>query len=439
MNKRKYYGKKIKKTRNIYRKRKTAGQKVFGTVVLVTAVGALAFLGFCIGRPLLDYLGSIGTDKGSEWTPAASYSEKMDTETTPLSTAEIDAAEDVIEPVLEEPAETEAAVQPPQTANDAAGQAKPAPPPVKTTENPIPETQPLIIPISSDALISVTAPANTLANRASLSAFLAKAKSGGYNSAVVQLKDRNGFFRYKTVIEGAEDGKLIADTMTLDEIMSVFDENGMIPIAEIAVLSDNAGCEVFTDMSYKCMGENISWLDYTMNPPRRWANPDSQETREYFAEVTAELTSAGFEHIMLTDVIFPDFQSYDSVYIAQKYYNADRYQMLYSVVKAGNMIEVKASDVLAETYGRTAEVLTDTSQLHDNSIALVISRSDLPADKGYPADAKSLFETVLSLVSAKVGDITIVPVIDGSSFDDSEKQKIIGSLGSLGYESYIVK
>ena len=293
--------------------------------------------------------------------------------------------------------------------------------------------------MSSDALISVTAPANTLANRASLSAFLAKAKTGGYNSAVVQLKDRNGYFRYKTSIEGAEDGKLIADTMTLDEIMSVFTENGMIPIAEIAVLSDNAGCEVFTDMSYKCKGETISWLDYTMNPPRRWANPDNADTVEYFAKVTAELTTAGFEHIMLTDVIFPNFQPYDSVYIESKYYSEDRYKMLYNVVKAGNIIEVKASDVLAETYGRTAEVLTDRSQLHDNSIALVISRSDLPSDKGYPADAKSFFETVLSLVSAKVGDITIVPVIDGSSFDDIEKQKIIGSLGSLGYDSYIVK
>ena len=145
MNKRKYYGKKIKRTKNLYRKRKTAGQKVFGTVALVTAVGALAFLGFCIGKPLLDYLGSIGTDSGSEWTPAASYSEKME-ETTPQSNGEVDAAEDSIEPIPEEPVDTDTALQPQQPANDGAGQAKPAPPPVKTTENPVPETQPLIIP-----------------------------------------------------------------------------------------------------------------------------------------------------------------------------------------------------------------------------------------------------------------------------------------------------
>ena len=113
--------------------------------------------------------------------------------------------------------------------------------------------------------------------------------------------------------------------------------------------------------------------------------------------------------------------------------------MLYNVVKAGKMIEMKASDIIGESFGRTAEILNDVSQLHDNTAAVVISRGDLPTEEGYPADAKTLVETVLSLVSGKTGDLPVVPIIDGSGFDDSEKSKIVNALGEHGYESYIMR
>ena len=102
-------------------------------------------------------------------------------------------------------------------------------------------------------------------------------------------------------------------------------------------------------------------------------------------------------------------------------------------------MEMKASDVIGETYGRSAECLTDMSQLHENTAAVVISRSDLPTEAGYPADAGSLVETTLSLASKKIGTMKLIPVIDGSGFDDAEKAKIISLLGTLGYDSYIIR
>ena len=78
MNKRKHYGRKIKKTKNLYRKRKTAGQKVFGTVATVLGVSAIAFFGFCIGKPVLDYLSSIGTRERPDWSPQAQYSQEQE-------------------------------------------------------------------------------------------------------------------------------------------------------------------------------------------------------------------------------------------------------------------------------------------------------------------------------------------------------------------------
>ena len=428
LDRRRKYGRKIKKTKNLYRKKRSAGQKVFGTIMLVVAAAAIAFLGFCIGKPLLDYIGNIGKDEPAEWTPEASYSARSET-------APADPPSDTAEPAEV----TESTLLPTDSEVSGVSETADTKQP-HSTSVPVESSDTSLAPVSYDALISMEAPASALSNSASLSAVIAKAKSGGYNSVVIQLKDKNGYFRYKTAIESIADTDLVTGTMTLEEIMRVFTENNMVPIAEIAVLADEKGCETFTDMSYKCLdAPDTSWLDYSERPPRRWANPDKDATREYFANITTEFAAAGFEHILLTDVVFPNFQNYDTAYIAAKYFAPERYKMLYNVVKTGNIIEMKASDVIGDEFGRTAEVLNDTSQLRNNKIALIISRSDLPTDSGYPADAKALVETVLSLAEKKAGGLAIVPVIDGSGFDDAEKSKITAALAVLGYESFIMR
>ncbi|MBP5605969.1 MAG: hypothetical protein J6X60_10580, partial [Ruminiclostridium sp.] len=130
---------------------------------------------------------------------------------------------------------------------------------------------------------------------------------------------------------------------------------------------------------------------------------------------------------------------YDTAYIAAKYFAEDRYKYLYNVVKAGTVIEMKASDVIGDELGRTAEVLKDISQLRGNSIGLVISRSDLPADEGNPADAKTFVETVLFLAKKKTGSLPVIPIIESAGFDDAERAGIPALLGSLGMEIYIMR
>ena len=397
--------------------------------MLVVAVSAIAFLGFCIGKPLLDYIGSVGSEKSEPWTPEASYTALHD---SPDESADED--HDVSAAVSDSPQ------------NDSGSSAGTTV--VTSDSKPVSTNQPhstntqsgteTSVPASADTLVCMEVPSGALSNRAALSAALAKARAGGYNAVVIQLKDRNGLLHYSSSIDGVTGSPVETGTMTLDEIMSVFRENSIVPVAEISVLSDDKGCEIFPEMSYKCIDSPAtSWLEWVEK--RRWSNPESDATREYFAEITAELSIAGFDNILLTDVAFPVFQHYDSAYIAQKYFAQDRYKLLYNVIKAGNIIEMKASDVIGESFGRTAEPLNDISQLRDNTIALVISRNDLPTSAGYPADAKTLVETTLSLAQKKAGGLEVIPLIDGSGFDDAEKAKIAGALSSLGYDSYIMR
>lgn len=439
MNKRKHYGRKIKKTKNLYRRKKTAGQKVFSTVMLVIAVSAAAFVGFCVGKPLLEYLGNMQKTDLTEMTPRTVYEEQKGIEADQPGSASTDSDISGVSETERAEAVTAGENEEFRTTPSKEEQA-----PAESSGNSLPteDTSATTVPVmaGNGSLSAFEAPAGALSNRSSLSAVLAKARSGGYNSAVIQLKDKSGYFHYKTEIEGTED--LIKGTMSLDEIMTVFKENSIIPIAEIAVLSDNMGCEAFPEMSFKIANEpSVSWLDYSSEGHPRWSNPENSATREYFAKISAELNSAGFENIMLTDVVFPDFQHYDfeRSYIDYKYGSDDRYKMLYNVVKAGNIIEIRAADVLSDPLGRTAEILRDTSMLHDNKIAVIISRNDFTTEAGFPADAKSMAETVLSFVKQKTGDLTVIPIIESSGFDDAEKAKIISSFGSMGYDSYIIR
>lgn len=405
MKKRKNYGRKIKRKRtNLYRRKKTRGQKIFGTVMLIILICAIAFLGYCLGKPLLEFFGRQTSTEPPEWTPP-----------------ETSSAEEI-------PEETSAAeTTAPQTST-------PAPAEIVETEATTAEK-----PLEYTSLIASAAPSGALSNRAALSAELAKAKAAGFNAVMLRLKDDKGFFHYKTELKGAEENELIKGEMTLSEIVSVFKDSGLVPVAEISVLADNAGCKAFPEMSFKCKGENVSWLDYKQGTPVRWANPESEKTVEYFYSVINELKSAGISEIVCRDIVFPNFEYYDAEYIEGKYFAGDRYKYLSGLLAEGTVLEVRAADIIADELGRTAEPLYDPTLIKNKAIALVIDKQDFPVSEGYPADIKNLAESVIPLASAKTGDIPVIPVIERSALSEAEAKSAAETLKSLGYSDFIIR
>lgn len=406
MKKRKNYGRKIKRKKtNLYRRRKTKGQKIFGTVMLIILICAIGFLGYCLGKPLLDFFGRQTSNKPPEWTlPETTLAEIPPAETS----AQVSEA-----PVTSAPATT-----PEITVTE-----------ITTAEKPVEYTN----------LIVSAAPSGVLSNRAALSAELAKAKAAGFNAVMIQLKDDKGFFHYKTAIEGAEENELIKGEMSLSEIVSVFKESGLVPVAEVSVLTDNEGCKAFPEMSYKCKGETVSWLDYKQGTPIRWANPESEKTAEYFNSVLEELKNGGITEILCRNIVFPNFEYYDAEYIDGRYFEKERYRYLSDFLAKGTILEMNAADIIAEEPGRTAEPLYDPSMINNKAIALVIDREDFPVSEGYPADIKNLAESVISLASAKTGDIPLIPVIERGALSEAEAKTAAETLKSLGYPDFIIR
>lgn len=388
MKNRKRYGRKIKRSKaNLYKRKKTAAQKAFGTVLLIIGICAAVFLGYCLGKPLLEFLERSAEREEPEWTPPVTAATPAETEPD-----ETDA------PPSSEPAETEA---------------KPA---------------------ADEKLKAVIAPSTALSNSSSLSAFAARAKGSGYNAVLFELKDEGGYLHYASPTAAAMSEDLILSPLTAAEISETVLNAGLTPIAAVSVLSDDAGCRVNTDLSYKIIGEDVSWLDYSGDMPIRHVNPESKATGEYLNAIVGELNDAGIT-VFLKDLAFPDFQPYDRRYIAEKYFEESRSAFLAALVPENTPVEMLAEDVLAENYGRTAELLRERSftNRENAGIAVRIRRESFPTSDGYPADAAGLVEDLLARIRLKTGAVTVIPVIESGGFSAAELSSIQELLADRSY------
>ncbi|MBQ8904096.1 MAG: hypothetical protein IJY73_07420 [Oscillospiraceae bacterium] len=397
MKKRKNYGRKIKRNKiNLYPKRKTKAQKILGTVLLVIIILVIVFLGYCLGKPLLEFFEkSIGTnDKAPAWTPPADTTQ----------------AEEIPEGTTAAEVTTSAA----------------------ETTSPV--------PVEDPDIYAVSVPVSALQNSASLSTFASKAAADGYTAAVVTLKNSSGHLLYYTEVSVAKDSEAVIGMMSASEICGILSQNGLVPIAEVSVLSDNKGGEINGDMCYKIVDEpTVSWLDYfSTGEPVRWSNPGNEATILYNKAIADELTASGFRKIIQTDIIFPPFQNYDREFIAAEYFAADRYKLLKNVVADGSCICVNAEDIINNMEG-SAEVLKNKTELSGNTVIVRIRREAFTAEDRYPADAAALLEDIMSLCRTKCAGLELVPMIDKSGFSAEEIAAMKQTAASIGYSDLYIK
>ncbi len=385
MRKRRRYGRKIRRSRtNLYRKKKTKLQKAAGTVLLILILLAIAFLGYCLGKPILEFFEKNAAREDPVWTPPAQ---------TP-GTEE-----------LPEPEESETSA---------------------VSEEP---------PVSDEKTRAITAPSTALLNSASLSAFAAKAKNDGYNTVVLELKDENGYLHYDSPAARSRGEELVQAPLSAGEIASILKNAELYPVASVCALRDNAGCTAAPEMSYKIVDSgDMSWLDYSTDLPLRWADPASGAAREYLNEIVGELTDAGIT-VMLRELAFPDFQSYDRQFIASPYFEESRSALLLPLLPEKTPVEMLAEDIIGESYGRTAELLRveDFSEGAENTIAVRIRRAGFSAENGYPADAAGLIEDILARVREKAPSLAILPVIEKEGFTEAELAAVKETLNETGY------
>lgn len=185
-------------------------------------------------------------------------------------------------------------------------QEQPTPQPT-TTPEPTPEAQADGTAIVDGSWAAIERSA--LTDEAAIRAAAQQLVEQGVSYAVVTLKDSRGNIYYTSGV--AEAANSIADT-TVDAalIASVFKEEGLIPVAQLAAFRDPVAAYTERSMAiqYRSNGEaSYLWLDAANAAAggKAWLNPYSSTAVDFIGELIAEVHELGFDQVALSYVQFP--------------------------------------------------------------------------------------------------------------------------------------
>lgn len=342
-------GIKIKRShRNLYRRRKSTGRKIFETVLLLVIVAALVFVGYSVAPPLLKFFSERSSDntQSSEpvWTPPESVS--SDDSGTDSSSAETSAANTTTKPEEEKPKE-EAPVN------------------------------------------AVTAPVTALASQNALEAYLDEAVKNGYDTVVFNLKNSNGNLLYKSSVAAVKDNTyIIKGTLTAGQIVKACKAKGIVPMAAISTLCDHIISDVIEGSGYIVPSGPWTWHDAAVKDGGRpWASPYASVTVNYLSDLSGELAKAGFDSVILQNTIFPKFGSYDYSLLPAYLQEAARSEKL-AEVAASCAAKVKQSGSKTLVQIDAAQLLTINTSDYKQSAEIWLSR-----DKMKDCDVLITFDT----------------------------------------------
>ena len=392
-------GFKVKRSRkNLYKRRKSTGRKIFDGVLFVVILGALVFVGYSVASPLIKFFGGNGNNSSvSEpaWTPPESLPETSDSNSQ-------------------------------NDSSDSSGGSG-------TTKDNTSSA-----PSEVTSAFATVAPASALKSDAALNKFLAEAKDSGYNTAVFTLKNTTGELLYKSSLKAVKDNTDVnKGSLTAAQIVKACKSAGITPVAAVTTLYDRKTPYLFDNAGYIITDGNWSWLDAAAdNGGKPWTTPYSADAVNYYADICGELAKAGFADIELENTVFPNFQSYDYSLLSKDLQNANRSEKLAALAascakkakdaKATATVEIKADALLtmsATAYDGTAEIWSAKDKLGDSRVLVTMDMSLLgtklqtSADKTVTVekDKVKAVNQIFTLVKKAVSDREISVGITGSA------------------------
>lgn len=394
-------GAKIKRNhKNLYKKRKSTGRKVFEVILLLIIVGALVFVGYSVAPTVINF-----------------FNERAEENSTPS------------EPVWTPPVSTAPESTPPET-TAAPSTTKPA------------EQKP------AEQGLTLVAPDGTLNSAQTLTKYLNSVKDK-CSQVVFVLKNTDGELLYKSDNKTAKSSDtVIKGTLTLKQIVDECKKAGVVPAAAFSTLLDRTTPHLIDSTSYHA-SEGWMWLDnYANKGGKPWVNPAADKASEYFGELTKEISDAGFKTILLQNTMFPAFRQYDYNLLPSSVKANDRADRLSSLAaslaasakNSASYIEIDADDLIsaaAATYDATAEIFSSIDKAKGCEIVIHIdtamfgTKLDIANGKTLQVEkdmAKALPQLITE-VKKLTGDKDITVRLSGDITDTAAAEKLLTDAG----------
>ncbi len=368
-------GIKIKRNhKNLYGKRKSKGRKVAEVILLIIIVGGLIFLGYSVAPTVINFF--------------KTQAEESQTESEPAWTP----------PVSSEPQTT-----PPQTSGTPASD---------PSESSVPEEQ---------AQLVLYAPDGTLKSADTLKKYLDSVK-GKCSEVIFTLKAPSGELLYKSSVKTISDiSEINTGTLTLTQIADACKAANIRPCAAISTLMDNLAPRWLDNVGYHATA-GWMWLDnYADRGGKPWADPMSEEARDYLSAVAAEAAKAGFESVILQNTIYPPFRAYDYGLLPSRVQANDRSDYLAQTASecaaaakgSQTYIEIEADELIAAAatdYDASAEIWQSAAKAENCEIIIKIDSelfgSEITLSSGKTLKVQKAADKAITQLAGEIKKIT---------------------------------
>jgi hypothetical protein len=203
----------------------------------------------------------------------------------------------------------------------------------------------------------------------------------------------------------------------------------------------------FYDGGYVFASNGSLWYDGQGRP---WSSPYSQRAVDYNSALVTEIINAGFESIICSDFVFPDFTEYDLQILDPVLGKTDRCISLTSAANllydnavsngASMRLEISAEDILCGRKDVLQPMLLSSNNIvlniEINKLVNGISSGENVYEfKGTPTE---MIEQCLVLVNGDIVDFKTTIRISGASLPQKEITSIKKVLSEYGYKSVVI-
>lgn len=389
-------GRKIYKTKEKNYYGKSPMGKFLSGALTVLLIGGIGFLGYSVAEPIINYT----KHKGDE-------------------------------PVATEPPTSEASTEP------------------ADKNIPEPTEAPTQAPTEAYEPVYYTAAALKTTDLASAEALKMALNAVPANQDVefieVPLKASGGGVYYASSVYEAQTA--VQSVLTLPEVIQIIESSGYKAAAIVSVFRDNIVPANFFDAGYVMAADGSLWTDVN---GQAWASPYAQRALDYNANIILELTSAGFEQIICSDLVFPDFTEYDLQNLDPVLSQNDRCMSLTSAANllydtavsngAAMQIEVSAEDIIMGRTDILQPILLSSNNIILNIDIDVLNHGITKGENVYTfsGTAAEKVDQCLDMVNENLVDFNTAARISGGNLTTEEISEVRKVLLDYGYKAFVI-
>lgn len=390
-------GRKIYKTKEKNYYGKTPLAKALSVALTILLIGGIGFIGYSVAEPIVNYTKKKGDDTAAS-TSAASDS-ILATEPLSVPTAEV---------TVREPVEYKA----------------------------------------------LTFRPGDLLSTDSVKAAINRIPSGPNIEYIeIPLKISGGNIYYSSSVMYAINSGAIQNMISLSDIVGIIKSAGYHPAAIISAFNDSKVPGIDPTTGYVTNATGEQWIDNDISAGGKpWMTPYSSTAVNYIGDIVTEVSSAGFEKVICSDMVFPYFRKSDLELLPEELGSRKRFQALTSAANlfydravmngASMSIEISASDLLRDN----ADIISEPLYLNVKSIIVDINIDEISYGVNtnttvydFNGTASDKTAKMLELIKDKLVNFPNAAIrISGTSIGTDELLKAKEVIKDYGFRSYVI-